>query len=454
MLEVPPPGFEPGAFQILITGERAFSSMPQPNKPFYNGQIRYGYQVSLESGLQDGVITDHDRKLILDYVEERKVTKGLSVARINKIVSHLVGWRRFLRVPFSDASIGDIYSAVNALKEGKSLKGKPFSQNTVHDYIRVLKPFLHWLNEEGHNELNITKIRKIQSPPVDRDTKCPDDLLTVKEVEQLLEASKDLRNRAIIGVLYESGCRIGELGRLQWKDVIFDEYGTKLYLTDNKTKKRRYSRLTLAASYLAAWRVEYPGSPSGDNLVFISQQRTRLEYNAFLRILQRTGKAAGIPKNVHPHILRSSRITHMVSQNYQESVIKQSMWGNLKTDMFETYVKLGEGDIDAEYLEKAGVVMKKDTADELKARPCPNCHTTNAPTFDHCYKCGWALSPEAIARTSELKGEIEKLDAYQMLEAMRDRPELFDSFLKNFDQLLLERLKMMGIRKADAGHVW
>jgi hypothetical protein len=38
---------------------------------------------------------------------------------------------------------------------------------------------------------------------------------------------------------------------------------------------------------------------------------------------------------------------------------------------------------------------------------------------------GWALSPEAIARTNELKGQIEKLDAYQMLETMPDQPEFF-----------------------------
>lgn len=141
----------------------------------------------------------------------------------------------------------------------------------------------------------------------------------------------------------------------------------------------------------------------------------------------------------------------MVAQNYQESVIKQSMWGNLKTDMFETYVKLGEGDIDAEYLEKAGVVVKKDTADDLKGRPCPNCHEVNAPTFAHCYNCGQALSPEAIVRTSSLKEQIEQTDAFKMLEAMRDQPQLFDQFLQNFDQLLLERLKMMGLGAAGGG---
>jgi integrase/recombinase XerD len=426
-------------------------TMPQPNKPFYRGQIKYGHQASLESGLKNGIITPQDQHLILEYIGERTVTKDLSISRVNKIVTHLVGWRRFLPVQFSDASIAEIYTAVTSLKNGTSLKGKPFSQNTVHDYIRILKPFLRWMNEEGYNDLNLTKIKRIQAPPVDQETKSPEDILTAREIEQLLEASKDLRNRAIIGVLYESGCRIGELGRLRWKDVVFDEYGVKIYLTDKKTKKRRYSRLTFAAPYLAAWRVEYPGSPTDDNLVFISQRGNPLEYTAFLRVLQRTAKAAGITKRIHPHLLRSSRITHMVSLNYQESVIKKSMWGNLKTDMFEVYVRLGEDDIDAEYLSKAGIVAKEDVVDEVRPRPCPNCHTVNAPTFDHCYKCGWALSPEAVARTSDLKEQIEKLDAYQMLEAMRDQPDLFDSFLKNFDQLLIKRLKMMGVGTAGAG---
>ncbi len=426
-------------------------TMPQPNKPFYRGQIKYGHQASLESGLKNGIITPQDQHLIIEYIGERTVTKDLSISRVNKIVTHLVGWRRFLPVQFSDASIAEIYTAVTSLKNGTSLKGKPFSQNTVHDYIRILKPFLRWMTEEGYNDLNLTKIKRIQAPPVDQETKSPEDILTAREIEQLLEASKDLRNRAIIGVLYESGCRIGELGRLRWKDMVFDEYGVKIYLTDKKTKKRRYSRLTFAAPYLAAWRVEYPGSPTEENLVFISQRGNPLEYTAFLRVLQRTAKAAGITKRVHPHLLRSSRITHMVSLNYQESVIKKSMWGNLKTDMFEVYVRLGEDDIDAEYLSKAGIVAKEDVVDEVRPRPCPNCHTVNAPTFDHCYKCGWALSPEAVARTSDLKEQIEKLDAYQMLEAMRDQPDLFDSFLKNFDQLLIKRLKMMGVGTTGAG---
>ena len=30
------------------------------------------------------------------------------------------------------------------------------------------------------------------------------------------------------------------------------------------------------------------------------------------------------------------------------------------------------------------VVAKEDVVDGIRPRPCPNCHTVNAPTFDHC----------------------------------------------------------------------
>ncbi len=60
--------------------------------------------------------------------------------------------------------------------------------------------------------------------------------------------------------------------------------------------------------------------------------------------LQRiTAKRAGITKRVHPHLFRKSRITHLIQQNYQETVIKQMMWGNLAPDMFRTYAVLSQG---------------------------------------------------------------------------------------------------------------
>ena len=73
-----------------------------------------------------------------------------------------------------------------------------------------------------------------------------------------------------------------------------------------------------------------------------------------VRVLERAAARAGISKPVNPHMLRHARATHMVQDGYQESHIKKSLWNNLNTKMFLTYVSLGEEAIDWEFLGKAG----------------------------------------------------------------------------------------------------
>ena len=86
------------------------------------------------------------------------------------------------------------------------------------------------------------------------------------------------------------------------------------------------------------------------------------------QIISRTAKKAGVEKRVTPHLFRKSRITSLIKQNYQESVIKQAMWGNLGTNMFKTYVVLSEQDIDAEFREKMGL-EKKEIKEDKKMAP-------------------------------------------------------------------------------------
>ena len=96
----------------------------------------------------------------------------------------------------------------------------------------------------------------------------------------------------------------------------------------------------------------------------------------------------------------------MVAQNYQESIIKQSMWNNIDTTMFKTYVKLSEKDIDSEFLLKSGIKTEEEVRkDTLKPNPCHNCHTVNPPTANFCLKCGQPITSaakEKLADTARL----------------------------------------------------
>jgi integrase/recombinase XerD len=153
-----------------------------------------------------------------------------------------------------------------------------------------------------------------------------------------------------------------------------------------------------------------------------------MEYSTIRKILLRAVQNAGITKHVHPHLFRDSRITHMVSQGYQESVIKESMWGNVTTEMFRTYVKLSEQNIDDEFLSKAGIEVKKEEKEEpIKPRLCGNCHHHNAPTDNFCSKCGFGLTDDA-------KGEVKT--AKDLLFELLSGPEglEFVSDLKDYQE--------------------
>jgi len=56
--------------------------------------------------------------------------------------------------------------------------------------------------------------------------KLPDDILTEHETSAMIDVAENLRDRAIIAMLYEGGFRVGEIGSLiKVRDIDFDRYG-------------------------------------------------------------------------------------------------------------------------------------------------------------------------------------------------------------------------------------
>jgi site-specific recombinase XerD len=280
--------------------------------------------------------------------------------------------------------------------------------------------FLTWMHENNHVILPIDKIKKnVKAPKQNYETTDPHEILTKDEIEKLLLACTISRDRAIIGLLYEAGVRVSELARMRWKDVQFDEYGIRLYIDDKKTGKKRYSRLTMMTQYLSQWRNDYDGQRGKDGLplpnapLFITRERQTLTYITVIRVIGRAMKNAGIERKINPHLFRKSRITHMVSQGYQESIVKKSMWNNLNTTMFKTYVQLGEQQIDDEFLIQAGVKTKEQRDKKaLLPHPCTNCGTVNPPVAGFCFKCGQPVTEEAReTKQTVVDGIDTKLDA-------------------------------------------
>lgn len=402
-----------------------------PPNPFYASNNKYDAQRSIDRGVRLGRLTPGDIDLIGQYIDARRIENDISDGRAKKITSHLATFRRFLAVPYGEATQTDLYKAINAFKSGETEFGTAYAQNTVHDALMIVKSFFRWLIEQGRTTVTEKAVAKIKVPSVDKATTDPGDILTVEEVEQIIKAGKNTRERAFLGVLYESAGRVAEICRLRWKDCVFDAYGAKLYIDDTKTSKRRFIRLTMSADLVANWHSEYPGGAAPEKPLFVSHYKKEFTYIAANRIIMRAVERTEITKRVHAHLFRKSRITHLIAQNYPEATIKDAAWGNQDTGMLRTYIRLRERDHDREFLKHAGVIVEEEKGDVRPiARPCYFCHHVNPPTSTYCNACGRPITGEAKDEVENAKVSVlHNLPQLKILLEKIERGEIDPSVL-------------------------
>lgn len=145
--------------------------------------------------------------------------------------------------------------------------------------------------------------------------------LSKKEVQALLDATPNLKYKAIFAILYSSGLRINEALHLKLAD--FEIERMKLRINFAKFNIQRYSILSDKALTIIN---EYIKSYKPKNWVFYSNQfpDQPLNQRSAQTEFQKSVKRAGIIKeNVRPHSLRHSFATHLVDSNLNLRVIQK-----------------------------------------------------------------------------------------------------------------------------------
>jgi len=127
--------------------------------------------------------------------------------------------------------------------------------------------------------------------------------LTEKEVDRLIDAARKRgrngpRDACAILLAYRHGLRAAELCQLRWEQIDF-KHG-RLHV--NRAKGGIESVHPLHGPELRALRPLQGKSA----YVFVTEAGTPVTTSWFLRMVQRTGKAAKLPFPVHPHMLRHS----------------------------------------------------------------------------------------------------------------------------------------------------
>lgn len=161
-------------------------------------------------------------------------------------------------------------------------------------------------------------------------------VLTRSEIERLLDATPNLKYKAIFAIMYSSGLRISEVLRLTYDDI--SRTNMQIYIRESKTHTSRYAILSKRAlDILTEYWFKY-GKPMG--VLFLSQSTGKaLTQSATASKLRESVKRAGLPKGVHSHCLRHSFATHLLEDGVDIRYI-QSLLGHRSPKSTEIYLHI------------------------------------------------------------------------------------------------------------------
>ncbi len=237
------------------------------------------------------------------------------------------------------------------------------SDGTVRARHRGLKAFFYWLKERGYlpeevkNPAKVVKLGKEEreEPRYAR----PD------EAEALIESIVvkdwvDLRDRALIMLLHQSGVRVSEAVGLTVEDV--DLYKRTVYIPKEKAKTGRGRRAPFQASLVLAFLSYLDVRPNAGSWLFVAATGHRngagtpLTDNGVRQMLRRRCKAAGI-KYINPHAFRHGLAMRLLNEGKAPTSVIQSVLGHASESTTRTYYARWESDalVDAydEFIGKA-----------------------------------------------------------------------------------------------------
>jgi integrase/recombinase XerD len=162
-------------------------------------------------------------------------------------------------------------------------------------------------------------------------------ILSREEVKALLEATRNLRQRTLLAVLYGAGLRVSEVTQLRASDI--DSARNVLWVRQGKGRKDQQTLLPtkLLEVLRCYWRTQ---RPSG--WLFPGSNPTRpISPKAVFLACRKAAQKAGISKPVHPHLLRHAFATHLLESGVNLRTI-QILLGHANLETTARYLQVAD----------------------------------------------------------------------------------------------------------------
>ena len=161
-------------------------------------------------------------------------------------------------------------------------------------------------------------------------------VLSRAEINRLLDATPNLKYKAMFSIMYSSGLRLSEVIHLNYDDI--SRTNMQIYIHETKNHTFRYALLSKRALDILTeyWfkcgkpkGILFPNQWTGD---YLTASGPRLE-------LKKSVKRAGLPSDIHSHCLRHSFATHLLEDGVDIRYI-QTLLGHRSPKSTEIYLHI------------------------------------------------------------------------------------------------------------------
>ena len=341
-----------------------------------------------------------NKKLVKDFVQflraqdKKPRTVMRYVYTFTKVLPEIPENRPLLKCSKED--IIQIVDKINAMPLADVTK--------IKCKITLKVVFKHFI---GEDEYYPQQVRWIKTTSKDTNQLLPSDLLTNAEIAKLLQATRNLRDRAIISLMADAPLRPHELLGLRTGSVILDAAQPYLIVAaDSKTGQRHipiFDSVAPLAAYIDSIKELRPSDP-----LFIDyeqlQQRGAIKpmtYDSLRMMLIKVNKRANIKKKINPYIFRHSVITRYANSLTNAQLEKVAGW-RPGSSMHSVYEHLSASDVDVA-LARAKGLQVPEMPNDIKARICQRCSFSNPAYQAYCGRCGAPLDVATAIKEMDLE---------------------------------------------------
>lgn len=224
------------------------------------------------------------------------------------------------------------------------LEKKKFANATVSRNVASIKAFFHYLYNEGITKKDVSL--SLKAPKIEK--KIPD-ILSMEDVIRLLEqprsaTPKEIRDKAMLELLYATGIRVTELITLQISNVNL-QVGFILCSDAHKERVIPFGNAAKEAliNYIENAR-EIMVEDKTSDILFANCSGKPMSRQGFWKLIKHYAKKADITTDITPHTLRHSFAAHLV-ENGADLRSVQEMLGHSDISTTQIYANLNHNRI-------------------------------------------------------------------------------------------------------------